>query len=58
VMATHDLRLASRIAHHVVFLESGKVIESGRAETIFGDPKQDRTKSFISSINAAQTIHI
>ncbi|CDZ64074.1 amino acid ABC transporter ATP-binding protein [Neorhizobium galegae] len=58
VMATHDLRLASRVANHVVFLESGKVVESGRAQAIFGDPKQERTKSFISSINAAQTTHI
>ncbi|CAN7722462.1 amino acid ABC transporter ATP-binding protein [Neorhizobium sp. LjRoot104] len=58
VMATHDLRLASRIANHVVFLESGKVVESGTAEAIFSDPRQDRTRSFISSINAAQTTYI
>lgn len=58
VMATHDLRLASRIANHVVFLESGKVVESGSAQAIFGDPRQERTRSFISSINAAQTTHI
>ena len=54
VMATHDLRLASQIANHVVFLENGSVVESGSARTIFGSPQHERTRRFISSINAAQ----
>jgi len=53
VMATHDLRLASRVANHVVFLESGNVVESGDAETIFTRPQHERTRQFVSSINAA-----
>lgn len=56
VMATHDLRLASRIANHVVFLEAGEVVESGSAEAIFNAPKHERTRRFVSSINAAQTL--
>lgn len=56
VMATHDLRLASRIASHVVFLEAGKVIETGSSDAIFRTPQQERTRRFVSSINAAQTI--
>ncbi|MBA3040798.1 MAG: amino acid ABC transporter ATP-binding protein [Alphaproteobacteria bacterium] len=56
VMATHDLRLASRIANNVVFLEAGRVIETGTAERIFGAPEQDRTRRFVSSISAAQTL--
>lgn len=35
VMATHDLRLASRIANNVVFLEAGKVVETGSSDAIF-----------------------
>jgi len=56
VMATHDLRLASRIANHVVFLEAGQVVESGSAAAIFGEPQHERTRRFVSSINAAQTL--
>ncbi|MCI9867006.1 amino acid ABC transporter ATP-binding protein [Rhizobium skierniewicense] len=56
VMATHDLRLASRIANNVVFLEAGKVVETGSSDTIFRAPSQERTRRFVSSINAAQTI--
>ncbi len=56
VMATHDLRLASRIANNVVFLEAGKVVETGTAEAIFRAPTQERTRRFVSSINAAQSL--
>ncbi|MET0171840.1 MAG: amino acid ABC transporter ATP-binding protein [Agrobacterium vaccinii] len=56
VMATHDLRLASRIANNVVFLEAGKVVETGTAEAIFRAPTQERTRRFVSSINGAQSL--
>ncbi|RWX80851.1 amino acid ABC transporter ATP-binding protein [Neorhizobium lilium] len=56
VMATHDLRLASRIANNLVFLEAGLIVESGKAGSLFENPQQERTKQFISSINAAQTL--
>ncbi|MDQ0560673.1 cystine transport system ATP-binding protein [Rhizobium mesoamericanum] len=55
VMATHDLRLASKIAHDVVFLEAGSVVETGSARNIFTAPERERTKRFISTINAAHT---
>ncbi len=54
VMATHDLRLASRIANLVVFLEAGDIVESGSSADIFRNPKQARTGRFVASINAAQ----
>ncbi|MBB3525159.1 amino acid ABC transporter ATP-binding protein [Rhizobium sp. BK456] len=53
VMATHDLRLASKIANDVVFLEAGSVVETGSARAIFTAPERERTKRFISTINAA-----
>ncbi len=56
VMATHDLRLASRIANLVVFLEAGQVVETGAPETIFRSADKERTRKFVSSINAAQTL--
>lgn len=56
VIATHDLRLASKIASQVVFLEAGVVVETGSAEQIFRDPRRERTKRFVSSISAAQTV--
>ncbi|MGN7295047.1 amino acid ABC transporter ATP-binding protein [Rhizobium sp. SAFR-030] len=55
VMATHDLRLASKIADRVVFLEAGRVVETGTAEAIFRSPQQDRTRQFVATVTAAQT---
>ncbi|MDQ1195521.1 amino acid ABC transporter ATP-binding protein [Agrobacterium sp. SORGH_AS 787] len=56
VMATHDLRLASKIASLVVFLEAGRVVETGSSDAIFRAPQHERTRRFVSSINAAQTL--
>nr|CAD6436691.1 amino acid ABC transporter ATP-binding protein [Rhizobium sp. Q54] len=54
VIATHDLRLASRVANDVVFLEAGKVVEQGSSDLIFGAAMEDRTRRFVSSINVGQ----
>ena len=58
VIATHDLRLASRIAQNVVFLESSVVVETGPAREIFTKPAQERTKRFVSSITAPHVYDI
>ncbi|MEO5323885.1 amino acid ABC transporter ATP-binding protein [Mesorhizobium sp. CC13] len=50
VMATHDLRLASKIAQKVVFLEAGSIVEEGPAGEVFGNPRHQRTRRFIASI--------
>jgi cystine transport system ATP-binding protein len=50
VMATHDLRLASRIAQEVVFLDAGVVVEKAPAEKIFSAPERQRTRRFIASL--------
>lgn len=53
VIATHDLRLASRIANSVVFLEGGVIVETGPAHDIFSAPQRERTKRFVASITSA-----
>lgn len=52
LMATHDLRLAATIASNVVFLENGEVVEAGPAQQVFGKPRDERTKRFISTLTA------
>ncbi len=49
-MATHDLRLASKIASDVVFLEAGRVVERGNPRDIFVRPEQPRTARFIATL--------
>ena len=50
LMATHDLRLAANMAQRVVFLEAGEIVESGTARAIFTQPKQARTREFVSTL--------
>lgn len=50
LMATHDLRLAASIAHEVVFLENGAVVESGTPQRIFRAPSHPRTIDFVSTL--------
>jgi cystine transport system ATP-binding protein len=58
VIATHDLRLASKISQNVVFLESGNIVETGSAHDVFTRPSRERTKQFVATINAAHTYDI
>jgi len=54
VMATHDLRLASKVADEVIFLEAGTVVEKGPAAEVFGNPQRERTKRFIATLRHEQ----
>ncbi|MER8525296.1 amino acid ABC transporter ATP-binding protein [Mesorhizobium sp. M0814] len=50
VMATHDLRLASKIAREVVLLDAGNIVEQGPAAVLFSNPERQRTKRFIATL--------
>lgn len=50
IMVTHDLRLASRIAEDVLFIDNGVIIERGTADAIFRSPKEERTKRFVTTL--------
>jgi phosphate transport system ATP-binding protein len=48
ILVTHTLRQAKRIADYIVFMYMGKIIESGSTEEIFGNPRQQLTKDYLS----------
>ncbi|MDO9416646.1 amino acid ABC transporter ATP-binding protein [Pararhizobium sp.] len=58
IMATHDLRLASRVADQVLFLDGGLIVESGAPKAIFQAPERERTKRFIASLSAGSSYDI
>lgn len=49
VMATHELNFARELADWVVFLDQGKIIEEAEPQNFFSNPKQARTREFLSS---------
>jgi polar amino acid transport system ATP-binding protein len=48
LMATHELSFAREVADWVIFLENGKILEQGEAKDFFDNPKQARTKEFLT----------
>jgi polar amino acid transport system ATP-binding protein len=49
IIVTHDMRLAADVSDHVVFLHQGKIEEEGAPDTVFGHPKTDRLRGFLSA---------
>jgi phosphate transport system ATP-binding protein len=48
VIVTHNLQQAYRIADHVGFMYLGELVEYSSATSLFGSPKQQRTKDYVS----------
>ncbi len=48
VMATHEMAFARDVAHRVVFLDGGVVLEEGPAAEVFLRPREERTRAFLS----------
>jgi phosphate transport system ATP-binding protein len=48
VIVTHNLQQAHRIADHVAFMYLGELVEYAPAQTLFANPKQDRTREYVS----------
>ncbi|MDY8108953.1 amino acid ABC transporter ATP-binding protein [Fulvimarina sp. 2208YS6-2-32] len=53
LMATHDLRLAARVADQVAFLEGGQIVEQGPPERMFSHPSDPRTIRFVRTLSAS-----
>ena len=50
LVVTHEMGFARAVADRMFFFDQGNIIESGTPEEIFKDPKEDRTKLFLSQI--------
>ncbi len=46
-LVTHEMRFAEEISDHVYFTEAGRIVEHGTPEQIFGQPGNERTRSFL-----------
>ena len=47
---THEMGFARRVAHRVVFMDEGQVVEEGTPQEFFTAPKSDRGRQFLSKI--------
>ena len=51
IVVTHEMQFARDVSDRVIFVDEGLILEEGNAKEFFSNPKQDRTKQFLSRFN-------
>lgn len=50
MVVTHEMGFAKEVCHRVVFIDEGQIVEEGPPQEIFTNPRQERTRSFLSKV--------
>lgn len=50
LVVTHEMRFAKDVSDKVVFMDGGYIVEEGRPDVIFTNPKHQRTQQFLAKI--------
>jgi general L-amino acid transport system ATP-binding protein len=50
LVVTHEMGFARQVAHRVIFMDDGQVVEQNEPGEFFSNPQSDRTKLFLSQI--------
>jgi L-cystine transport system ATP-binding protein len=50
LIVSHEMNFVRRIAHRVVFMEGGVVVEEGAPNEMFSRPQKDRTRQFLQRV--------
>jgi polar amino acid transport system ATP-binding protein len=55
LVVTHEMQFAREVADKVLFMDAGVVVEEGPPEQVIGEPREERTRTFLSRVlNPAQ----
>ena len=54
ILATHEMGFAREVADKVCFLDAGCILEEGPPQQIFSEPREPRTRQFLSRVLAAE----
>jgi len=50
VVVTHEMGFAREVGDRVIFLDEGRIVEEGKPHEIFSQPREERTRAFLSKI--------
>ena len=50
VVVTHEMGFAREVADRVIFMDEGYIVEEGTPEEVFGNPREERTRSFLNKV--------
>lgn len=51
VVVSHEMRFAREVADRIIVMDAGRIIEDAPPDQLFTNPRQDRTKAFLSTIH-------
>jgi polar amino acid transport system permease protein len=57
LVVTHEVRFAREVADRVVFLDQGRIIESGPASSVLENPREPRTQQFLRLVEREVTTY-
>ena len=50
MVVTHEMGFARKVAHRVIFMDAGRIVEDAQKEEFFGTPRSERAQLFLSKI--------
>jgi glutamate/aspartate transport system ATP-binding protein len=50
MVVTHEMGFARKVAHRVVFMDHGRIVEDAAKDEFFGDPRSERARQFLAKI--------
>ena len=50
MVVTHEMGFAKRVAHRVIFMDAGRIVEDASKDEFFGTPRSERAQQFLSRI--------
>jgi glutamate/aspartate transport system ATP-binding protein len=50
MVVTHEMGFARKVAHRVIFMDQGRIVEDAKKEEFFGTPRSERAQAFLSKI--------
>jgi polar amino acid transport system ATP-binding protein len=51
VVVTHEMSFARNVAHRVVFMDGGAIVEQGTPSEVFNHPREERTRRFLQHLH-------
>ena len=49
-VVSHEMGFAKEVAHRVIFMDEGKIVEEGTPDRFFDHPREERTRTFLSKV--------
>ena len=50
MIVTHEMGFAKEVANRIIFMDSGHIVEENTPQEFFSNPKEERTKEFLSKV--------